>query len=202
MSAEPTTPIATGGGPAPTGASAALVPPAPSAVASAKEAAVARATALTDRAKSASKAWTSGLTDTTGRVPVKTGPPERSLGQLVADASKDLSAIVRSEVALAKAELSVEAKIAAMGAALFAVAGVLALLGGLLLLFAIVYGLVALGLSTWLSFLIVAAVLLVLAGILALIGKSRLSKVGPPERTVRTAKETVETLKAAKPHAP
>ena len=128
------------------------------------------------------------------------GAPERTLGQLVADASRDLSSIVRSEVALAKAEVKVEAKTAAVGAAMFVVAGVVAFLALILLLVAAAYGLVALGLSPWLAFLLVAVVLLVAAAVLVLVGKSRLGKVGKPERTLRTAKETVQTLKGAKPH--
>lgn len=127
--------------------------------------------------------------------------PERTLGQLVSDASRDLSSIVRSEVALAKAEVKVEAKTAVVGGAMFAVAGVVVFLAVILLLIAAAYGLVAAGLSPWLAFLIVAVVLIVIAVVLALVGKSRLSKVGAPERTVRTAKETARTLKGVKPHS-
>ena len=133
---------------------------------------------------------------------VPDGAPERTLGQLVSDASRDLSSIVRSEVALAKAEVKVEAKSAVLGAAMFLVAAVVAFLALILLLVAAAYGLVALGLSPWLAFLIVAVVLLILAAVLVLVGKSRLSQVGKPERTLRTAKETVQTLKGAKPHTP
>ncbi|HEX8496905.1 MAG TPA: phage holin family protein [Actinomycetales bacterium] len=135
-----------------------------------------------------------------GAAPTGGGTPERTLGQLVADASRDLSSIVKSEIALAKLELKVEAKEGAVGAAMFVVAGVLAFFAVFMLLFAIVYAMVALGLPTWASFLIVAVVLLLVAGVAALLGKKRLAKVGPPERTVRTTKETVETLKGAKPH--
>jgi uncharacterized membrane protein YqjE len=127
---------------------------------------------------------------------------ERSLGQLFAAASTDLSAVVRGEVALAKAELRAEAKNAVAAAIGFVVAGVLGFLALIMLLFAAAYGLYALGLSRWLSFLIVAVVLLVLAGVLGLVGKSRIGKVGKPERTQRTLKHTVETLKRAKPHNP
>jgi hypothetical protein len=104
-----------------------------------------------------------------------TGQTERTLGQLVADASRDLSTIVRSEVALAKAELKQDMAAGVAGAALLLAAGVVAFLA-----------------------LIVAAVLLVVTAVLALIGKSRLSRVGPPKLTVRTSKQTVEALKAAR----
>jgi fatty acid desaturase len=127
-----------------------------------------------------------------------TGAAERTLGQLVADASRDLSTLVRSEVALAKTEVKKDVVAGAMGAAMFLVAGVLAFLALILLLIAAAYGLVAAGLAPWLSFLIVAAALLLVCAVLALVGRSRLSKMGPPERTVRTSRQTVEALKAAR----
>jgi hypothetical protein len=120
---------------------------------------------------------------------------ERTLGQLVAQASDDLSGIVRAEIALAKAELRVDAKNAAAGGGMFGAAGYLALLASILLVIAAAYGLVAAGLSPWLAFLIIAVVLLVLAGLLALIGRSRLRKLGPPERAIREAKDTIAAVK-------
>lgn len=128
-------------------------------------------------------------------------PPERTLGQLLADASHDLSSIVRSEVALAKAELKADVKAIAIGAGLFAAAAVVAFLALILLLIAAAYGLAAAGLYPWLAFSVVAAVLLVVTAVLVLVGKSRLSKAGPPERTIRTSRETVATLKNVTPHS-
>ena len=120
---------------------------------------------------------------------------ERTLGQLVAQASDDLSGIVRAEIALAKAELRGDVKNAALGGGMFGAAGYLGLLASITLVIAAAYGLVAAGLSPWLAFLIVAVVLLVLAGILALVGKSRLGKLGPPERTIRNAQATIQAVK-------
>ena len=51
-------------------------------------------------------------------------------------------------------------------------------------------GLVALGLPRWLSYLIVWVLFLLVAGALALIGRSQLRKIRPPERTMKTAKDT------------
>ena len=120
---------------------------------------------------------------------------ERTLGQLVADASKDLSTIVRSEVALAKAELKRDVQAGVLGALMFVVAGVFGLLALILLLIAAAYGLVAAGLSPWLAFLVVAVALLLVGAVLVLVGRSRLSKISPPERTIRTSRETVAALK-------
>ena len=120
---------------------------------------------------------------------------ERTLGQLVAQASDDLSGIVRAEIALAKAELRDDVKNAALGGGLFGAAGYLGLLASITLVITIGYALVAAGLRPWLAFLIVSVVLLLLAGILALIGRSRVRRVGPPERTIRSAKETIAAVK-------
>jgi hypothetical protein len=120
---------------------------------------------------------------------------ERTLGQLVAQASDDLSGIVRAEIALAKAEMRTDVKNAALGGGLFGAAGYLGLLASIALVIAAAYGLVAAGLAPWLAFLIVAVVLLVVAGILALVGKSRIGKLGRPERTIRSAKDTIAAVK-------
>lgn len=126
---------------------------------------------------------------------------ERTLGQLMSDASRDLTTILRSEVALAKAELKTDVQAAAVGAAMFAAAGAVAFLAVILLLIAAGYGLVAAGLPPWLAFLAVAVVLLLATAVLALVGKSRISRAGPPQRTIRTSRETVKTLKTLKPHS-
>ncbi len=65
--------------------------------------------------------------------------PERTIGQLVADATGEISTIVRSEIALAKAEISSDAKAAGKGAAMFAVAGFVGLLGLIFLFHTIAY---------------------------------------------------------------
>ncbi len=120
---------------------------------------------------------------------------ERTLGQLVADATNEVSGIVRAEIALAKAEIRADVKNGAVAGGLFGVAGYLALLASILLAIAAGYGLVAAGLAPWLAFLILGVALLLVAGILALVGRSRVSKVGPPERTIRSTKETIEAIK-------
>src|SRR4051794_34289420 len=116
---------------------------------------------------------------------------ERTLGQLVAQASDDLSGIVRAEIALAKAELRVDAKNAAAGGGMFGAAGYLVLLATVLLCIAAAYGLVAAGLAPWLAFLIVAVVLVLLAALLSLIGRARLRKLQPPPRALPGGEDTI-----------
>ncbi|MFB9377639.1 phage holin family protein [Kineococcus gynurae] len=127
--------------------------------------------------------------------------PERTVGQLVADASQDLSELVRYEIALAKAEITADVKKGAIGGALLAVAGVFGLLGFIFFLVFAAYLLMELaGWTGYAAYGLVFGVLLVLAGILAVVGIGSVKKVGPPTRTIRTSKETIATLKASVSH--
>jgi protein-S-isoprenylcysteine O-methyltransferase Ste14 len=122
--------------------------------------------------------------------------PERTIGQLVADATHDLSTIVRSEIALAKAEVAQEAKAAGKGAGLFAGAAFVGVLA-LVFLFHTVAKVIAIWLPEWAGYLITTALLLVIAGVLALVGRSSMKGVkGKPERTIRNAQQTITALKS------
>ncbi|WP_432535269.1 phage holin family protein [Kineococcus arenarius] len=124
--------------------------------------------------------------------------PERTVGQLVADATKDVSELVRYEVALAKAEITADVKNGALGGGLFAVAGVFGFVAFVFLGVTVAYALVeGAGWPVWLAFLVVAAVMLLIAGALAAVGFGRLKKVGPPQRTIRSTKETIAAVKAS-----
>lgn len=121
---------------------------------------------------------------------------ERTLGQLVASASEDLSTILRTEIALAKAEVTTGAKVMGKGVGLLGAAGFLALLALILLLQSAAFGLVAAGLPVWAGYLIVAVVLLILTAILALVGKKALSSASPvPQKAITSAQQTIATLK-------
>lgn len=111
-----------------------------------------------------------------------------TLGQLVADASRDLSALIQAEVQLAKNELSFSAKAGGIGAALFFVAGFMAAV--VLILVSIGLALVLdLWLPVWVSFFIIAGVYLLVAGIVVLVGIRLIKKVKAPTATIATAKE-------------
>jgi hypothetical protein len=121
---------------------------------------------------------------------------EPTVGQLVANASRDLSSLVRSEIELAKAELKTTAVAAGTGAGMFGGAAFLALLAIILLSIAAAYWLSALGLHPALSFLIVAVLYLLIALALVLVGKRMLGKAKGPRRAIETSKESVEALKS------
>jgi len=121
---------------------------------------------------------------------------EPTVGQLVANASRDLSTLVRSEIELAKTELKKTAAAAGIGVGLFGAAAFLALLAIILLSIALAYGVSAIGLHPGWAFLIVAGFYLLIALVMVLIGKNQLGKAKGPQRAIETSKESVEALKA------
>lgn len=119
----------------------------------------------------------------------------RTIGQLVADIGNQMSGLVRAEIALAKAEVKADVTKGGIGAGLLAGAAFFALIAFVLLCFAAAYGLAAAGLAQWAAFLVVTGVLLILAAVLALVGRGRLQQVTAPQRTIDTAKDSVEAIK-------
>jgi Putative Actinobacterial Holin-X, holin superfamily III len=128
---------------------------------------------------------------------VHTGAPgngERSLGELFADVSNDLSTLVRQEVTLAKVEIQASAQKAGKGAGLLAGAGVA---GHFVLLFLSVaawWGLGHLIDNGW-SALVVAAVWAIIAAVLASMGRKEVKQVRGLPKTTATAKQIPDALK-------
>ena len=116
--------------------------------------------------------------------------------ELMRQLSDQTATLVRQELELAKAELTVKGKRAGVGAGMFGAAGVFGLyaLGALT---ATVILALSLAMKGWLAALIVTVVYGAIAGVLALAGKSNVSKGVPPvpEQTVETVREDVEVAK-------
>jgi len=125
---------------------------------------------------------------------------ERTIGQLVADVSHEMSGLVRAEIALAKTEVKADLTKGAMGGGLLGAAAFLGMVAFVLLCFALVYGLVEAGMDPWLAFLVVTVVLVLLAAPLALVGTRRLKQVSAPQRTIVTAKDSVAALRGHQPN--
>src|SRR4051794_35759379 len=126
---------------------------------------------------------------------------ERTLGQLVASATQDISTLVRSEIALAKAEVSVQVKKAGVGGGLLAAAAVVVFYSVYFLFTTMAEGIQALGLPRWASFLIVTVFMLIVAAILGLLGVRKMKTVNPtPEKTIAEAQETMAAVKSAAEH--
>ncbi|MFR9728961.1 phage holin family protein [Saccharopolyspora sp. MS10] len=115
---------------------------------------------------------------------------EQSIGSLVRDATAHLSTLVRAEIELAKSEIAGEVKKGVRGSVYFVLA--LAVLGfsTFFLFFTLAEGIHALGIWRWASFGIVFLLMLLVAGLFALLGYRRVRKIRAPQRTIATLKDT------------
>jgi uncharacterized membrane protein YqjE len=127
---------------------------------------------------------------------------DKSLGELVAIATGSVSRLVKSEIELAKLELKDDAKKAALGSTLFAVAGLIGGIVVILLSIAAAYGLMTAGIWNWAAFLIVAGAYVVLAAILIVIGLWRMKKMTGVSRTRRTMKDDIAMLRRSEESKP
>lgn len=119
------------------------------------------------------------------------------LSELVSSATKDLSSLMRDEVALAKAEVKRDAKRAITGGGMFAAAGVLAVFALIMLSFAAAYGIHAAGLGLAWAWLIVGGAYLFIGLVCAGIGMLRLKSIRGMNATKRSTNESLAVLKRA-----
>ena len=119
-----------------------------------------------------------------------------STGELVAQASRQISDLVRQELTLAKTELVDKGKHFGLGTGFFGGAGVFAVYGGAALVAAAVAAL-SLVWPVWLAALVIGVALLVIAGILAMIGRRQLRRAVPPmpEQAAASVKTDVHEIK-------
>jgi uncharacterized membrane protein YqjE len=118
------------------------------------------------------------------------------IGELVKQLSEQTSTLVRKELKLAQLEMTEKGKRAGIGAGLFGGAGLVAAFGAGTLIAAIVM-LLATAMDAWLAGLIVAVVLLAIAGIAALMGKKQVEQAVPPqpEQAIQSTKRDVDEVK-------
>jgi hypothetical protein len=116
-----------------------------------------------------------------------------SLGEMFASFSENLSTLVRQEIALAKAEATVEAKKAGSGAGLFAGAAVAGFLVLMFLSMALMWALGSVMHLGWAA-LIVAVLWGVAAAILAMMGKKYFDRIKGLPQTQETVQEIPATL--------
>ncbi|MEU8890386.1 phage holin family protein [Streptomyces sp. NPDC048442] len=129
---------------------------------------------------------------------------ERSLGQLVATATTEMSALVHDEIALAKIQIRQDVKRGAVGGGAFGAAGAVLIFSLPMLSFALAYGI-----HTWsdwnlaVCFLLSFAANVLVAGLFALVGvvfAKKAKKGRGPQKAAAAAKETAAVLGNAKPH--
>lgn len=123
--------------------------------------------------------------------------PQRGITETAKAVAADANALVRAEIALAKAEILAGVKTKARGAGLLVAAGVLAGIAGLGILLAIGFALAEVaGLPGWAAALVVSAALAAVAVALAVVGRSSLSTAIRYDTTRRSLEEDLEWTKA------
>ncbi|MEP7765960.1 phage holin family protein [Sanguibacter sp. 25GB23B1] len=123
----------------------------------------------------------------------KGGP---SIGTLINQMTDSATRLIKAEIASAKAEMAEKAKNAGIGIGLFVGAGLFALYGLGFLLHSAMAGLANV-VPLWLAALIVGLVLMILAGVLAMVGKKLLSRGLPPQPThaVKSVQRDIAAVK-------
>jgi uncharacterized membrane protein YqjE len=128
------------------------------------------------------------LTDVDARAP-GTG----SIGNLVKDATAQVSTLVRAEVELAKAEVTGEVKKAVFGGIFFIVAAVIGLYSTFFLFFALAE-LLDIWLPRWAAFAIIFGAMVLIAAVAGLLGLRKVKKLQKPEKTIDAVKDNAKVL--------
>ncbi|WP_336645631.1 phage holin family protein [Microbacterium sp. USHLN186] len=117
-----------------------------------------------------------------------------SLGELLGEVTRDLSTLMRQEIALAKAELKQSATTSAKGAGMLGGAGYAASMVVLFLSIALWAALATLVGGGWAG-VIVAVVWAIIAAVLFVVGRNQMKKVQGAPQTVETLQEIPPTFK-------
>jgi uncharacterized membrane protein YqjE len=121
---------------------------------------------------------------------------EQSVGDLVAQAVKDVTQLARFELDLAKLELRADARRLGLAAVLLTIVAAAACLVLMLCCFALAYGLeAAFGWPLWADFLIVAGVCVLLAIVAGLIVWLKVRGMSGLRETRKTVQEDLAMLK-------
>lgn len=106
-----------------------------------------------------------------------TGSDDPTIRQLVASVAADTQRLAQAQAELVKTEMKATSGEVAQTGGMFIGAAAAGAMGGIFLLVTIAYVLVALGLPTWAGFGIVTLLLLIVAGILAMVGRKRAQNI-------------------------
>lgn len=120
---------------------------------------------------------------------------EPSIGDLVSQAIKDVTTLVKCEIDLAKVELRGDARRVGLAVALGGTIMFFGVLILVLLSFAYAYGLITVGIWNWAAFLIVAGTWALLAAVCAVVIFLRLRGVSGLRRTRESVKDDLAMLK-------
>ncbi|MCD2193476.1 phage holin family protein [Actinomycetospora endophytica] len=128
---------------------------------------------------------------------------DASVGSLVKEVTTHVSTLVRAEVELAKQEVTAEVKKGVQGSIFFVVAAVIALFSLFYFFFAVAEAFNLIWPSQqWAGYAVTFAIMLITAGIAGFLGYLKVRKIRAPERTIETARESVEALRRGRSDAP
>ena len=116
-------------------------------------------------------------------------PANASIGDLVKDATAQVSTLVRAEVELARSEITRDVKKGLTGSVFFILALVV-LFYSTFFFFFFVAELLDTWLWRWVAFLIVFAVMVLVTAVLALLGYLKVRRIRGPQQTIESVKET------------
>jgi len=120
-------------------------------------------------------------------------PQEASIGDLVRDATAQVSTLFRAEVELAKAEVTGEVKKGLQGSLFFILAFAVLVFSSFFFFFFLAE-LIDIWTPRWLAFLIVFLIMVVVTAIFALIGYLRVRKLRAPEKTIDSLRQARTVL--------
>jgi len=128
---------------------------------------------------------------------------DASVGTLVKEVTTHVSTLVRAEVELAKQEVTAEVKKGVQGSIFFVLAAVIALFSLFYFFFAVAEAFNLIWPSQqWAGYLVTFGIMVVIAGIAGFLGYLKVRKIRAPERTIETARESVEALRRGRSDAP
>ena len=123
-------------------------------------------------------------------------PSDRSISEIIDAIRPQVQELANKQVELAKTELTPVGRQAGIATGLLVTGAVFMLLFLVYICLTGIYALIALGLSQWLSALIVSGILLLIGLILAGAGAGILRRLDPkPHRTIRTLQQNVNWVK-------
>jgi hypothetical protein len=114
---------------------------------------------------------------------------EPSIGELVKDATAQMSTLVRAEVELARAEITRDVKKGLTGSVFF-ISALVVLFYSTFFFFFFLAELLDIWLWRWVAFLIVFGIMVVVTVVLALFGYLKVRRIRGPQQTIESVKET------------
>jgi uncharacterized membrane protein YqjE len=120
-------------------------------------------------------------------------PADPSIGDLIKDATTQVSTLVRAEVELARSEITRDVKKGLTGGVYF-IAALVVLFYSTFFLFFFLAELLDSWLWRWFAFLIVFAIMVAVGAVLGLLGFLKVRRIRGPRQTIESVKETRTAL--------